>query len=146
MTEKRQSTEKAIAHPIEDVLDIESGTTMMPIVEHESTELAVTQDYDEVDREINEQFQEVYDTAMDAYETQAADIETIEPKFRARNQEVAVQYLNTALNAAKEKASIKMAKDKNTVKVATGGKTVNQLGVVVADRNDVLKEMFGREN
>ena len=111
MSEKRQQTEKAIAHPIEDVLEIESGTTLLPVVEHAPTELAVTSDYDEEDREINEQFQEVYDVAMDAYETQAADIETIEPKFRARNSEVAVQYLNTALNAAKEKANIKMAKD-----------------------------------
>lgn len=143
---ERQQTEKAIAHPIEDVLEIEPGTTMMPVVAHEPTELAVTADYDEVDREINEQFQEVYDVAMDAYETQAADIETIEPKFRARNQEVAVQYLNTALAAAKEKASIKMSKDKNTVKVATsGGANIRDSQVIVADRNDVLKQMFGRE-
>ena len=137
-------TDKPISHPIEDILDIESGTTLFPAVQTTKKELAVTGDYDDVDQEINEQFQEVYDTAMDAYEQQAMDIETIEPKYRARNQEVAVQYLNTALAAAKEKSNIKMSKDKMVTKQATTGpQTLNQ-SVIVADRNDVLKEIFGR--
>lgn len=143
MSEHRQEIEKAIAHPIEDVLDIEPGTTLYPVVESQPTPVTVSQDYDDTDREITEQFQEVYDVAMDAYETQAADMQTIEPKYRARNQEVAVQYLNAALNAAKEKSTVKMFKDKLNVKAAkAGGVRIKDSNVIVADRNDVLKEMM----
>ena len=98
---------KQIDHPLEEVLDLEPGTTLVPALPERSTELVVTDEYDNKDNEIEQQFQEIYDAAMDAYETQALDAEKVEPKYRARNQEVAVQYLNAALNAAKEKAGMK---------------------------------------
>lgn len=142
MSEKKK-VEKAIEHPMETVLDIEPGTTLLPAVETVKSELAVVPEFDEADCEINEQFQEVYDVAMDAYETQAADIETIEPKYRARNQEVAVQYLNTALSAAKEKASLKQNKEKMVTKAIASGTNIKDSNVIVADRNDVLKQIFG---
>jgi len=135
---------KIINHPLEQVLDIEPGSTLLPTTEHRKTEIASAPSYDEVDNEINEQFQEVFDVAMDAYEQQAQDIETVDPKYRARNQEVAVQYLNTALSAAKEKNNIKQFKDKLVVKEAVAGpKTLNQQ-VVIADRNDMLKGIVER--
>jgi translation elongation factor EF-1beta len=136
---------KTIAHPMEDMLDIEAGTTNVPAVPPRESQLTVVDEYDEKDQEIEEQLQEIFDTAMDAYEQQALDIESIEPKYRARNQEVAVQYLNTALSAVKEKSNTKMAKDKmKTKEVAAGPKTLNQ-NVIVADRNDLLKQIFGNE-
>ena len=142
MKENTIVTEKAMTHPIEEVLEIEAGTTYFPAIETTKTELVVAPEFDPMDTQINEQFQEIYDTAMDAYEQQALDIETIEPKYRARNSEVAVQYLNTALTAAKEKSTTKMFKDKLLHKArATGPKTLNQ-NVIVADRNDLLKELF----
>ena len=146
MSEKRKETEKAIAHPIEGVLELEPETTLIPTIESEPTEMAVVPEFDAGDNEINEQFQEIYDVAMDAYEQQAIDVQTIEPKYRARNQEVAVQYLNAALNAAKEKASLKQNKEKMITKVATSGTKISDSQVIVADRNDVLKELFGRGN
>ena len=132
---------KVIDHPMEDVLEIESGTTYMPAIPERDSKAIVPKEYDEADAEIVDQFQEVYNTAMDAYEQQAADIEAVPTQFRARNQEVAVQYLNTALNAAKEKANIKMAKDKNIVKEKSGPQTVNQ-SVVFTDRNNLLKHVL----
>ena len=144
MSKKKKEIEKAVEHPLEEVLEIESGTTMMPTIEFEKTEMATIPTYDVVDSEINDQFQEIYDIALDAYEQQANDLQSIEPKYRARNQEVAVQYLNAALNAAKEKLSIKQAKDKNmTSAKSMNPQTLNQ-NVIVADRNEVLKEIFGR--
>ncbi len=146
MSEKRKETEKAIAHPIEGVLELEPETTLVPMIESEPTELAIVPEFDEGDRQINEQFQEIYDVAMDAYEQQAMDVQTIEPKYRARNQEVAVQYLNAALNAAKEKASLKQNKEKMVTKAITSGTNIKDSNVIVADRNEVLKELFGRGN
>jgi len=146
MSENRKEIEKAIAHPIEEVLDIEPASTFIPVIESEPTELAPVPVFDEGDHQINEQYQEIYDVAMDAYEQQALDVQAIEPKYRARNQEVAVQYLNAALNAAKEKANLKQTKEKLVAKPATGGASIKDSNVIVADRNDVLKELFGREN
>ena len=141
MSEETKITERAIEHPIEEILEIESGTTLLPAVAPTKTEIVSAPAYDEVDNQINEQFQEIYDTAMDAYEQQALDIETIEPKYRARNSEVAVQYLNTALSAAKERSSIKMAKDKLVNKASPKVLNDNR-SVIVADRNDILKNLF----
>lgn len=144
MSEKIK-TEKAISHPIEGVLDIEPGTTLLPAVEVVKSELALAPAFDDTDNQINEQYQEIFDVAMDAYETQAGDIQAIDPKYRARNQEVAVQYLNTALSAAKEKGTLKMFKDKLINKAPTGGTNIRDSQVILADRNDVLKA-FGKGN
>jgi hypothetical protein len=142
-------TTKTIDHPLEDVLDIPSNSTEIDVIEHESKEIQVIDhpDYDDKDQSIDSQFQEVYDLAMDAFERQAEDAEIIEPKFRARTQEVAAQFLNTALNAAKEKSYLKVHKDKiNIAKAkATGPQTVNN-NLVVADRNELLKKMMGESN
>lgn len=144
MSEKIK-TEKAIAHPIEGILEIESGTTFLPTVEVVKTDLALAPEFDDTDNQINEQYQEIYDVAMDAYETQAGDIEALDPKYRARNQEVAVQYLNTALSAVKEKGTMKMFKDK-LINKAPSGTNIKDSNVIVADRNDVLKELFERDH
>lgn len=139
---------KITEHPMEDIFDIEKGSTNMPVVsDREVKELVVHNDYDDKDQEIEEQFQEIYEAAMEAFETQTADSEVIEPKFRARNQEVAVQFLNAALNAAKEKSSLKVHKDKlNAAKMkATGPQTVNN-NLVVADRNELLKTLLGKNS
>jgi len=136
---------KIIEHPMEEVLDLEPGSTLIPAPPARSTEMVVADEYDNKDKEIEEQFQEVYDAAMDAYEQQAMDTEAVEPKYRARNQEVAVQYLNTALNAAREKAGLKQFKDKMlNDRKATGPKTVNN-NLVVADRNEILKQIMGTD-
>lgn len=135
---------KVINHPMEEVLDIEQGSTHLPMVDERKSKATIPDNYDETDTEIVEQFQEIYDTAMDAYEQQANDISAVPPQFRARNQEVAAQYLNTALNAAKEKASLKMSKDKNIIKQTKGPQTINQ-NVIVADRNKLLKTLLGED-
>lgn len=132
ITTKIQTTD----HPLEDVFDIERGTTEV-ITEEISTPLVVSPvvSYDEKDLEIEQQFQEVYDAAMTSFADQAGLL-TQDPKFSARNMEVANAFLNTALAAAKEKASLKLGKEKNTTQAP---KTVNNN--LIMDRNELLKMM-----
>ena len=141
------TNEITVEHPMEEVLDIEAGTTVITRAEHERQELTVVDEYDEKDQELEGQFQEVYDTAMDAFETQATEADLIDPQFRARNQEVAAQFLNTALGAVKEKSALKMHKDKINIdaRKATTPKTLNQ-NVIVADRNEILKALMQQED
>lgn len=128
---------------MEEVLDIEPGTTIVPTTEMVPTERTPCEEYDPKDDEIEEQFQEVYDVAMTAFETTSETVSSIEPKYRARNEEVAIQYLNTALAAARDKAALKQHKDKISITKfkAAGPKTVNN-NLIVADRNDMLKNLL----
>lgn len=137
---------EAIDHPLEELLDIESCTTLTEVVDDRNTELVATFDMDDKDKEIDSQIQEVYDTAMSAFDQQALAAEKVEPKFRARSQEVAVQFLTVALNAAREKSLIKQHKDKLVVsRNKQGPRTLNQ-NLIVADRNDILKQILGQKS
>jgi hypothetical protein len=140
--------DRLIIHPLEDLFGLPSGSTVStdmvvqtPIIKHET--------YDDKDVEIEKQYQEVYDAALTAYDAQMDDIGVIDPKFRARNGEIAVTFLNTALAAAKEKANLKIHRDKMSVNVKTntvvGGENntvTNNTQVIVADRNELLKMMM----
>jgi len=143
---KTKEIETVIAHPLEEEFEIPSETTVVTRVEAIPTDLVPMESYDEKDEEIEKQFQEVYDSAMTAFEATTNTIDTIEPKYRARNEEVAVQYLTTALGAAREKALIKQHKDKITIaqsKSKTPGTVNNNL--IVADRNELLKHILSKE-
>lgn len=138
-------TEVVVAHPMEDIFDIEECTTVVERVDTIPTELVAIDQYDVKDNEIEKQFQEVYDAAMTAFETTSESVMQVEPKFRARNEEVAVQYLTAALGAAREKALLKQHKDKVTITKAkaTAPGTVNN-NLIVADRNEILKQLLNR--
>ena len=145
MTDK-ENIEVPINHPMENILDIEEGTTMMPAVKR-TTELVVSGQYDDKDDEIDEQYQEVYDLSLEAFEQQSQEAELVEGRYKARNGEIAAQYLNIALNAAKEKGSLKGNKDKLSLaaeKVTSGSRTTNN-NLIVGDRNDILKTLMGQD-
>ena len=134
--------EKTIEHPMEQVLGIEAGTTIVEYKESLPTELSDHHEYDEKDNEIEEQYQEVYDKAMDAFDAQSDIVDTVEGKFAARNAEVAVQFLNAALNAAKEKGGLKQHKDKLEIAKQTGGGPTTVNNNLVIDRNDLLRSIM----
>lgn len=138
--------EKNIEHPMEDMLDIEEGTTVKQYEETQPPELVEHSQYDEKDNEVEEKFDTVYYKAMDAFEAQSELSETVEGKYSARNAEVAAQFLNTALNAVKEQSTMKQHKDKITQKPASGDSpsTVNN-NVIVDDRNSVLSAIIGED-
>ena len=138
---KVTDVEKEITHPLEQVFDIEENTTVVEYKEVK-TDLVPYEPYDEKDNELEGQLQDLYDLALEAFENQQDDAETIEPKFKARNAEVAAQYLKTALEAAREKRQMKEHKDKIVVKEKSGATTNNNL--IVGDHNafmEMLEDM-----
>ena len=78
---------------------------------------------------------------MGAFESQLEEAELVEGKYKARNGEVAVQFLNTALGAAREKSVLKQHKDKVTVQKGKIGTVHNHNNLIVADRNEILKTL-----
>lgn len=131
--------EKPTEHPLEEVLDLERRTTMMEVPERAPAEIVTTNDYDEKDKEIEKQLQEVYESAMTQFEITCEEAEKVEGKYKARNGEVAIQALNAALAAVRTKAEVKSSKDKVNAKLATGSgpNTLNQN--LIVDRNELLK-------
>lgn len=142
--------ERTIQHPLEEVFNIAPNSTVLPnkvANKTLSTTSAACELYDNKDEEIEDQFQTVYIAAMDAFDAQEEQIEIVDPRYRARNEEIAVQYLNTALNAAKEKANLKQHKDKLILQNKAAGTpgTVHVDNLIVGDRNDILRQLEERE-
>ena len=142
-------------HPLEAVLNLdtsrEESFDLTTTTENEDQYLAVPQsevapkfENDEEDTVIDEKIEEVYSEAMKAYQNQTAYVEIMEPRYAARNAEVAANYLNTALNAVSLKARVKNEKRKFSagpggfVPYKHGGVNNN---IVVADRNQLLRLM-----
>lgn len=95
---------------------------------------------DAEDKEINQKIDTIYGEAMTAYQNQTAFVEILEPRYAARNAEVAAGYLNTALNAVALRAKVKNERKKTAGGfVPYANQTTNN--VVVADRNQLLKMM-----
>lgn len=130
---------KAIEHPMEAVLDLDPGTTIVEYTEVLPAEVVKMPTYDEKDDEIENKLEEVYTTAMGTVSTVADEIERVEGKYKARIGEVTAAMLNVALGAVREKRELKKHKDQVTVDATQAGpRTVNN-NLVVADRNEILR-------
>ena len=142
MSSESKEVETLIEHPLEETFDIEPGTTIATKTER-STELATTELYDDKDKEIEDQFQEIYDAAMAAFEDQIAEAELVEGKYKARNVEVGVQLLNAALSAAKEKSGQKQHKDKTVIanKKASGNGSGTQNNFFMGSHAEMMEIM-----
>ena len=143
MSEEKEIKTKTVEHPLEEVMGIERGTTLVEYEETLPTELVEHQEYDDKDAEIEEQFQEVYDKAMDAFDAQSDITDQVEGKYAARNAEVAAQFLNTALNAAKEKSGQKQHKDKLEVSKQNAGKPGTVQNNLIMDHNEMMRLLNG---
>lgn len=137
---KITKTKTTKEHNLEEFFDIERGSTEVVEVERK-TELVEAEGYDEKDREIEEDYQEIYDRAMEGHDILADEVEECESKFKARIGEVSLQHLNVALNAASKKAALKQHKDKlrHDEKNGNKGKVVNNN--ILIDRNDLLQQL-----
>lgn len=124
-------------HPLESVFDIEPGTTLTEYTERTPLELTEYEPYDNKDKEIEEQIQEVYSLALNSYDSVTDNVDGLEPKYVARAHEVAAGYLNIALQAAREKKELKQTKDKleKMTKVQKGGNTTN----ILVSHSDILE-------
>ena len=139
---------RKVEHPLEDVFDITPGTTELPVVAKtdNTDDIKPTETYDEKDDEIEKKLQSIADAAIDAYDAQVMIVEELEdPKFAARNMEVANQLLTTALAAVKERAEIKKHKDKLVATTKKGPSTLNQ-NLIVGSRNEILKKLLQEGN
>jgi hypothetical protein len=92
---------------------------------------------DEEDLEIDSKIDTVYTAAMSAFANQTAYMDVIEPRYAARNAEVAANYLNIALNAAATRARVKGDRRKTAQFVPFSNNRKD--GAVVASREDILR-------
>ena len=140
MTSKSHIIEKSINHPLENTLDIEQNTTQIDVIERQ-TQLSTHDEYDKKDGEIEQQLQEIYDLALEGYEQQTINGNTVEGKYKARVGEVAAGFLNTALGAIREKNLQKKYKDRNVLdknKIKDKNQVTNN-NLIISDRNEILK-------
>lgn len=147
------NTTKTFEHPLEKVFNLQSGSTdFNPIAEssHSSDDTYMAAPLQEVSQEapddaedldIKTKIETIYATAMDAYENQVGLAEIVEPRYAARNAEVAAQYLGLALNAVSLKSRNKADKRKNSFIPFNNTTNINGSNVVVADRNEILRMM-----
>lgn len=86
--------------------------------------------------------EEVYNASMSAFHNHINLTVESDPKFAARNGEVAAQFLNIALASinSKVEAKFKRAKMRYAEHAAANPSTTN--AVIFADRNDVLASLF----
>lgn len=142
-------------HPLETVFGIDSGSTynemspyedddMIAVPQQELAQVAGYQD-DAEDRDITEKIETIFEAAMDAYENQTALTEIVEPRYAARNAEVAANYLSVALNAVSLKARTKNDKRKSAPFIPFNNTNISNSNVVVADRNQIM-EMLRQRN
>lgn len=132
--------------PLEDIFGIEKGTTVSQ-VQHRSPEVIEEADDGEEDVEIKTQLSTIYDYAIDAFEAQTSNVQSTDPRFAARNAEVAAQYLKIALDSTDSRAKNRHNKEKIRVARGKAGTpdTVNN-NLIVADRNDILRQMMSIES
>ena len=163
------------ANPLENVFDIEPGST--PIFHDLHPELAINTisergsslidpttgevlsrssdpNQDEIDREeriedleIDSQLTLIHNHAISAFEKSARMAEEVDPKFAARNAEVAAQYLNIALNAVNSRVDTKFKRQKTRLAMGAGSspQSVHQ-NIIIADRNEILKQLLGKSD
>ena len=136
---------KKITNPLDDLfntlpMDMEQDGEYIPTTEGTLATLGDEQaspEKDEEDIEIDSKIDTVYTAAIDAFNNQTAYMEVIEPRYAARNAEVAANYLNIALNAASVRAKVKGDRKKTAQFVPFTNNKTN--GAVVASREDIMK-------
>lgn len=98
------------------------------------------------DLHIDEQLEKVYKASMNAFDQQSRLSQEVDPKFSARNAEVAAQYLNIALNSVNSRIDAKYKRNK--VKIASANLNKNNektSTLVIADRNAVFDALFSKQ-
>lgn len=161
-----------ITHPLEKVFDLEPSSWESPVIpkssEREKNLLDPTTgelvprtaepnqgDLEKEERledlHIDGQLETIHSAAMDAFEKQVRMSDEVDPRFAARNAEVAAQYLTIALNATNSRVDAKAKRQKIRLQKqiaagAAGGNTITNSNVIIADRNAVLKALLEKGN
>jgi hypothetical protein len=133
---------ESISQETLDIIEMDAGINNGEIVDTapEMLDFKAPTDSPEKDAEdldIDKKIDAVYTAAIDTFQQQIGFVEMVDPKFAARNAEVAAQYLNIALGAATAKARIKIDRKRGQqfIPYANGKSATN---VIVASREDIL--------
>lgn len=95
---------------------------------------------DQDDIENDARFDEVYTAAKEAFDNQMAYTEIIEPRYAARNAEVAANFLNLALQAASAKARVKSDRKRAAAFIpGMGANSKVTNNTIVASREEILR-------
>jgi hypothetical protein len=136
------------SHPLEQVFDLEANSTQRSLVTPTPVETlpsVVTAQYDEKDSSIDTELAAVHSEAMAVANEMKSQMAFADPRGLPRMGEVAIQALNTALDAIKQKADIKKHKDKLA---ASGGiDSVNNVtnNTLIIDRSALLDKIMAGE-
>ena len=136
-----KTEEKFISHPMEDILGIESGTTITEFTEVIPGDVVECPLYDNKDDEIEEKLEEIYSLALSTVTSVSDEIERVEGRYKAGLAENVTQSLNVALSAVREKRMLKEHKDKLTLSSAKlkNQSNVTNNNLIIANRNEILK-------
>lgn len=93
------------------------------------------------DLKIDSQIDSIHAAAMNAFNAQSRLVDQVDPKFAARNAEVAAQYLKIALDSVGTRVDAKFKRAKIRSDKNQGPRSV-QNNLIVADRNELLKNLF----
>ena len=96
------------------------------------------------DLRIDEQLTDVHNKAKAGFNHFIGSMDDIEPRYQARHGEVAAQFLNIALSSTSQRANTNYQRKKMRLakNIGAGGPKQVQNNLIVADRNDVLKQLF----
>ncbi len=130
--------------PDQDQSNLERALDLVPVPEDKTKGLSILTDSDEDKLPIDQSLTDVYERAMMAFEEQVNNAGIVEPRFAARNMEVAKMFLDSAIEALKLRNRQTEHKDKVILSNAklgrVAGKTTNN--ILIADRNDILRKLF----
>lgn len=144
----KQKSENPILNPLDELFNTAPDEQVQSneieeyeqITEGELAEMAEPprqEEKDEEDKEIDAKIDAVYDAALETFQQQTEYTQIIEPRYAARNAEVAATYLTIALNAVATKAKVKGDRKRNSAFVPYANKTQNN--VVVASREEIMR-------
>jgi hypothetical protein len=134
-------------NPLDNLFDVDPAgpnemTEYEQITEGEIAELAApatgtAPEKDAEDVEVDKKIDAVYDAALETFQNQMAYTEIIEPRYAARNAEVAASYLNIALQAAATRARVKGDRKRVGTFIPNGGRVTNN--TIVATRDEIMR-------
>jgi len=143
----KQKSENPILNPLDELFNTEREDDGQELEEYDQVtegELAEMvappegEEQDEDDKVIDERIDAIYDAALETFQQQTEYTQIIEPRYAARNAEVAASYLTIALNAVATRAKVKGDRKRQAAFVPfSGGR--NQNNVVVASREEIMK-------
>jgi hypothetical protein len=98
---------------------------------------------DAEDEQIDQKIDEVYTASMETFRNQMDHVEMMEPRYAARNAEVAASFLNIALQAAAARARVKTDRKRNSTFIPFNSNNPNR--TVTASRDEIMRMLASQD-